>query len=266
MIRPEGLPSDIEIRRLEDVRPGDLMFAGMGSAPSKAIVYAGQLLLREFVQLGPLVIGHVAIVVEASRTLEPGTVRHIESGRYYGPEIGWRDRPMGAYETYETGVQTAPRIVEAMASGARERELRASDWSTKTAFVRLPEDWPGQMDDAAAIARLTIGTPYGFESYVQLAAWRLGWKTWALEERINERRPEPIRLPNWFNGPEHPGANRRGGHLPVRMICSQHVDACLTAAGKQVMFGVKPQIVTPGALALQLNRRPGVIWAGPGIL
>jgi hypothetical protein len=268
MIRPEGLPSDIEIRSLEDVRPGDLMFTGMGRAPSKAIAYGGQLVLGEHVRLGPLVIGHVAIVVEASRNLPPGTMRNRKTGEYLpgGISAGMvYDR--NGFDEYPTGVITAPRIVEAMSSGARERALRSSDWSPRTAFVRLPEDWPGQAADAAAIARLTIGTPYGFGSYAQLAAWRFGWKTPALERHINRRRPEPIRLANWSNGPDVPSNVTRGGHLPVELICSQQADECWTAAGKQVMpHGTKPQIVTPGALALHLNRAPGVVWAGPGIL
>jgi len=213
------------IPTLGDVRPGDLMFAGMSGAPAQAVVYAGQALLGEFVAVGRFVVGHVAI---CSR---PG------------------------------------HIVEAMPRGARERPLRASDWSTKTAFARLPESWPGQAADAAAIGTLMIGTPYSFGSYVQLAAWRFGWKTWALEERINRRRPEPIRLPRWSNGPaEITGRVSRGGRLPTEAICSVLVDQAWSLAGARVMVGTKPQIVTPGALAQQLLTRPGVAWGGAGIL
>jgi hypothetical protein len=219
-----------EIARLEDVRPGDLFFTGMSGAPAKALVYAGQLMLGEFVAVGGFVVGHVGVVTKAADT-------------------------------------TAPRMVEAMPSGARERDLTLDrDWTRKTAFVRLPEAWPGQAEDAAAIARLMIGTPYSFGSYAQLAAWRFGWKTWALEERINRRRPERIRLPHWSNGPAEGSAVKRGGHLPTEAICSVLADQAWTLAGARVVHGTKPQIVTPGLLASQLMHRPGVVWGGAGIL
>lgn len=213
------------IATLGDVRPGDLYFAGMSGAPAQAVVYAGQLVLGEFVSIGRFVVGHVGIV---------------------GPD---------------------GELIEAMPRGARERPLRASDWSAKTAFARLPEAWPGQALDAARIAELMIGTPYSFGSYVQLAAWRFGWKTWRLEERINRRRPERITLPGWSNGPAlgTPGVTR-GGHLPTEAICSVLADQAWSLAGARVVHGTKPQIVTPGMLAMSCLRRSDVAWGGLGIL
>jgi hypothetical protein len=206
------------ISTLGDVRPGDLFFAGMSSAPTKALVYAGQLALGEFVAVGRFVVGHVGIV---------------------GPD--------GA-------------LIEAMPRGARERQLRPSDWSAKTAFVRLPETYLGQALDAATIAEAMIGTPYSFGSYAQLAAWRFGWKTWWLEERINRRH-----VPRLIELPGRPG-ERPYLALPTEAICSVLADQAWSLAGARVMVGVKPQVVTPGALALQLLHRPGVTWGGLGIL
>lgn len=149
-------------------------------------------------------------------------------------------------------------LIEAMPRGARERDLRASDWSPKTAFARLPTAYDGQHMDAARIARRMIGTPYSFGSYVQLAAWRFGWKTWALEERINRRRP-----PYTFRTMRGEDVDLA---LPTEAICSVLVDQAWSLAGARVMVGTKPQIVTPGALAAQLLRRRDIEWGGLGIL
>lgn len=259
------------IEKLEDVRPGDLLFTTMSGAPAQVVVYGGQLMLGEFVAVGEFIVGHVAVVVEASRQLPPGTVRHRSSGRYFTPRdqtgLPWRDLPFGDYDTYESGVITAPKIVEAMPSGARLRELRLDrDWTPKTAYARLVEDWPGQAEDAAAIARLMIGIPYGFSSYAALAAWRFGARPARLEAWIDRRQPKAVTLPHWSSGPELGSAITRGGRLPMRVICSQLGDQAWTLAGKQVMpHGTKPQIVTPGGLASRLLMRRGVVWGGAGL-
>jgi hypothetical protein len=65
--------------------------------------------------------------------------------------------------------------VEAMPSGARQALIN-DRWTPEYAYVMLPEDYPGQGEDAAAIARAMIGTPYSFASYAALAAWHWGWR------------------------------------------------------------------------------------------
>jgi hypothetical protein len=66
-------------------------------------------------------------------------------------------------------------------------------WTDRHAYVRLPEDYPGQAEDAATIARLfvTERVSYSFASYAALAAWKYGLRTPRLEAWIGRRR-EPI--------------------------------------------------------------------------
>ncbi|GEM_PF-5487750 len=232
------------IESLTDLRPGDIMFGPIGGlVPGLVPVGVGQLLLGEVFRAGRLSVRHVGIVVEASQHLPPGTI-------YKG-------------QTYETGVITAPRLVQAMPGGAEEIELRTgTHWTPRHAYLRLPEDYPGQAADAAAIARLMVevGTPYSFASYASLVLWRWGVRVDRLERWINRRRE-----PRWFR------TNRQGGKiekqiaLPVEAICSVLVDQAWTLAGKDVMPNTAEQAVTPGALANQLWRTPGVTWGSLGL-
>lgn len=228
-------PATAGINSLDDLRPGDLLFTNIGRfVPGVLPVAAGMLLLGERVRIGRVRFDHVAIVVEAAH----------HDGEAYRP----------------------PSAVQAMPEGAEEITLTPDrHWNAQTVYARLPEDWPGQFADAAAIARLMVaeGVDYSFASYVALGAQRFQVRTPRLDARIAALRPEAVSLPHWSNG--MPGAPR-GGRLPVEAICSQLVDRALTLAGKRVMIGVKPLVVTPGGLALQLWRRPGVVWAGRGIL
>src|SRR5688572_11372319 len=224
------MSAPVAIGSLDDLLPGDLMFAGMGSAPTKAIVYIGQLMLAEHVRLGKLAVGHVGIVTRAPR----------------------QDDVSG-------GMSSPGYIVEAMPRGARQRQLRASDWSPGTAFVRLPERYPGQRADAARIARRMIGTPYSFGSYAMLAAWRFGLRIDWLERRINRRHP--AKLLTMASGAKREVA------LPLEAICSVLADQAWALTGAQVMpHGTRPQVVTPGALALHVWNRPGVVRGGAGVL
>jgi len=262
------------IEKLEDLRPGDLMFGPIGGLVGVG-VGLGQLALGEAFRMGKLSVRHVGIVVEASRTLPPGTIRDRTTGTYYGPnEHGAQPRAdlfRGEYETYDTGVITAPRLVQAMPHGAEEIEMRyQTHWTPRHAYIRLPEDYPGQAEDAAAIARLMVreGVAYSFASYGALALWRWGMKTPRLEAWIGRRRPEPITMERWSNGPDSPlyPGWMRGGHLPVEAICSVLADQAWTLAGKRVMVGTAPQVVTPGRMAGQLWDRPGVVRGGFGLL
>ena len=99
-----------------------------------------------------------------------------------------------------------------------------------------------------------------------LAAWARGLKTPRLAAHIDRRLPGAIELPRWSNGPALGSGAVRGGYLPAEAICSVLVDQAWTLAGKRVMRGVPAQVVTPGALGMQLWRRAGVIWGGPTVL
>lgn len=238
---------------LDDLRPGDIMLGPIGGLiPGVLPVGIGQLILGEIFRAGGLSVRHAGIVVEASRRLPPGTIQHRRTGEYFAPDeqsglTHWHDKPFGDYDTYESGVITAPLLVEAMPSGARLVEMRYADhWTRRHAYVRLPGDRTGQADDAAYWARRMVGTPYSFASYAALAAWRFGWKTDRLHAWIDRRRTGDDVL------------------LPAEAICSVLVDQAWTLAGKQVMpHGTPQQVVTPGALAGRLLRLPGTRWGFP---
>lgn len=223
---------------LAALRPGDIMLGPIGGlVPGLFPVGVGQALLGELFRVGGLSVRHAGVVVEASRTLPPD-------------------------EVCPYGRLTRPLLVEAMPSGARLVEMRLdTHWTPRHAYVRLPEDYPGQALDAAAIARAMIGTPYSFASYGALAAWRIGARTDRLARWINRRRPAQ-RIETPAGGAAHAGFIM--APLPAEAICSVLVDQAWTLAGKQVMpHGTRPQIVTPGALAGQLLRLPGTRWGFP---
>lgn len=215
---------------LADLRPGDIGFGPIHGGAG-LLVNAGQLMLGEGFHVGKLDIRHVFVVVEPSADI--GTFK------------------------------PSARCVEAMPSGAREATLR-DRWTSEYAYVRLPEDYPGQAEDAAAIARAMIGTPYSFASYLALAAWRFGIKTPRLEAWINRRKPASA-------GPMIPvnpwGSNRTGQRvaLPREAICSVLADQAWSLTGKKIMQGVAHQCVTPGALAGRLLTMPGAQWIWPGV-
>lgn len=221
-----------EINSLSDLRPGDIMFGPIGGLVGLG-VGLGQLALGEAFRVGRLSIRHVGIVVERRD--------------YVGPKL------------------EGPRLVQAMPGGAEEIEMTAdTHWTDRHAYCRLPEDYPGQAEDAAAIARLMVaeGVAYSFASYAALAAWRWGIKTPRLERWIGRRRelgPEMRRRGPWPGQLHTP-------RLPCEAICSVLADQAWSLAGKRVVEGTLPQIVTPGMMASQLWRRPGVGWGGVGLL
>lgn len=218
-----------------DLRPGDIGFGPIRGGAG-LLVNAGQLLLGEGFHVGELDIRHVFVVVN-SPLIDPHPMRTT----------------MWSY-------QDAPRAVEAMPSGARLADI-SNRWTGEYAYVRLPEDYPRQADDAAAIARAMIGTPYSFASYVALAAWRLGVKTPRLEKWI-DRRKSAIDIPS-----SHPVLMPRREPievaLPCEAICSVLADQAWSLTGKKIMHGVAHQCVTPGALAGRLLGFPGAVWSIP---
>lgn len=258
-----------KIGSLADLLPGDLYFGPISGAVGVG-VGLGQMLLGEGWSVGPLKIRHVGIVVEASVHHEGVTLYDGEQDKYLpideapGPLRDYVEAERAGYVVYRTGVITAPRMVQAMPGGAEEIELTVDrHWTTKCAYVRLAEDYPGQALDAAAIARLMVseGVAYSFGSYAALALWHWGLETPRLEKWI-DRRGQPIHFP----GPAHDGTNRDPRvRLPREAICSVLVDQCLTLAGKKVMIGTPKQCVTPGKLAGRLLfETPGAQWALPG--
>jgi hypothetical protein len=223
------------INSLDDVKPGDLMLTNINGFPESLIVKGGQLFLKQSFRVGELSVDHVGIVTRAQERVQD-THNNINFLHY-------------------------PRLVQAMPSGAEEISLRADKhWSNKHVYIRLPEDYPGQAADAAAIAKLFVeqNIKYSFGSYLALAAWERGYKAESLERWIDRRRA-PI------------GFTSRDGRkqllqLPCEAICSVLADQAWSLAGKRVMEGVKRQCVTPGGLATQLWRRESVIWGGKGLI
>lgn len=253
------------INSLEDVRPGDFCFTKI-SRPraAAALVRGGQWLLGERVRIGRLSVDHVIVVTEAAGEVKEGTWSMDE---LLAVPVPGHVAPR---------VYTLPIGVQAMPGGAERVTLTPErHWGPEVAYCRLPEDYPGQALDAAAVAQAMVraGVAYSFGSYAMLAAWRYGIKAKWLERRIDRRRPaRHIATPSGKSDPGTGGylTGNPGLHsvaLPVEAICSVLADECWTAVGKQVMDGVPRQVVTPGALAMKLWwRTPGAIWGGAGML
>ncbi len=214
---------------IADLRSGDLGF-GPIKGGAGLLVGLGQAMLLEGFRVGTLSIRHVFVVTDK------GMARPV-----------W---------PVETEPYPAVLAVEAMPKGARQIGIE-DRWTSDYAYVRLPEDYPGQAEDAAAIARAMIGTPYSFASYAALAAWRLGWKTPRLEKWIDRRHEK-----GWMLNDREPYSHEV--HLPCEAICSVLADQAWSLTGKKIMHGVAHQCVTPGALAARLVAMPGATWMWPG--
>lgn len=223
------------IESLADVRPGDICLTTMGGfIPGVFPVRIGTALCKESFRIGPFSADHALICVE---------------------EATWTGR-----DTHWGG---GPRVVQAMPGGAEEIEIGPNrHWTDGVAWFRLPEDYPGQAADAAAIARLFVSeqVPYSFLSYLALAAWSRGLKAQRLERWIDRRSSVNLALLD----PSRAGIWSEGQALPREAICSVLVDQSWSLAGKRVMEGVKRQCVTPGALAIRLSRTLKPF--GPGFL
>jgi hypothetical protein len=241
--------SDVQmIRRLEDVRPGDIYLGPIGGWVGLG-VKAGELAVDGGFHVGPLTVCHIGIVVEASRT-EPASAQ-------------WR-----------TGVITAPQLAQAMPGGAEIVDMTyAQHWTKQCAYARLPEDYPGQAADAVAIARLMVqqGVGYSYGSYAALAAWHWGISTPKLEAWIGRRRePEPFFSPIFSPSSPAKGSgylDRPMIALPVEAICSVFADQAWSLTGKKIFEDGRPhQCVTPSQLGARLLMGlPGVVWGWPAI-
>jgi hypothetical protein len=250
------------ITQLEDVRPGDFYLGPIGGWVG-AGVSAGELLVDGGFRVGPLDVRHIGIVVEASRKLPAGAVRNIRTGQWgasWSPLVPQDE----VFEHYPTGVIVAPRLAQAMPGGAEIVDMTyAQHWTAKCAYARLPEDYPGQAQDAAAIARLMVqeGVGYSYGSYPALAAWHWGMSTPRLEKWIGRRR-EPISIPCKC---EDPNTDHLEVALPVEAICSVFADQAWSLTGKKIFEDGRPhQCVTPSQLGQRLlTRMDGVGWGWP---
>lgn len=215
------------ITSLADVRPGDIAITTMsGFIPGFFPVRIGEMLCKESYQVGEFSADHVLICVRGESP----------------PDARYHD---------------LPRAVQAMPRGAEEISLTpAKHWGPRVQWFRLPEDYPGQAEGAAAIARLFVSekVPYSFLSYLALAAWSRGLKAERLEKWINRRRD-----PLLYSSHDPMRDGRSGVMLPREAICSVLVDQCWSLVGKRVIEGVARQCVTPGMMAIQLNKRPGIV-------
>lgn len=215
------------IRQLQDLRPGDIMFG-----PNTWLVGMGEFIVDGGFRVGPLDVRHVGIVTEAN----PG---------------------MRYTEEFPDGIIDDFKLVQAMPGGAEEVSMTyAQHWTPKHAYARMPEDYPGQAADAAAIARLMVAhnVGYAWDSYAALALWHWGFATPKLEAWIG-RRQEPVMLGNWAVS------------LPVEAICSVLADQAWSLTGKQIMTGVPHQCVTPSQLGSKLlTGMEDVVWGWPSVI
>lgn len=228
------------ITRPEDLKPGDIFLGPIGGLVGLG-VGAGELLVDGGLRVGTVDVRHAGIVVEPSTTLPPGST--------------WRG------QLYETGVITAPRLVQAMPGGAEEVDISWSrHWTDRCLFARLPEDYQGQAQDAAFVARAMVdaGVAYSPLSYLALSAWRLHVATPRLEAWIGRRQPLIPGMPS--------GRQALYG-LPCEAICSVLVDQAWSLTGKRIFNDDRPhQCVTPSQLGQRLIKDDQVIKAWPGFL
>lgn len=197
-----------DVSGLEQLRPGDIGFTNIGGAAG-ALIWAGQKIVdatsREESRFK-----HVFVVVEG------GTVGVMPGG-------------------------PAPRIVQAMPSGAEEIRIGVEHWRADTVYIR-PHYQVGHLDyteisaDVADAARTYVGTPYSFLDYVAIAGLHVGIKNGLIRRRVT--------------GSKH-------------MICSQLGDQSMSDAGWHIFDdGRLPQDVTPAALYRQMMRMPGQYIVG----
>lgn len=227
------------IKRIQDLRVGDIFLGPIGGVIGLG-VGIGEFIVDGGFRVGRVDVRHAGIVV----TARPGT-------RYGDP-----DYPNGITDSFE--------LAQAMPSGAEITSMTYErHWTERCLYVRLPEDYPGQAQDAANVARLMVkaGVAYSFGSYASLAlhSWTGGWPS--LDSWIARRRTEIA--PDWPAEWCTPGVMRMG--LPVEAICSVFVDQAWTLAGKSVVRGTSEQAVSPSLLARTLIQTEGARLGWPGL-
>jgi hypothetical protein len=218
------------------------MFLGPIGGLTGLGVQLGLDILGEAFQAGTLSIRHAGMIVQGS---------------------------LGKYEDAQGRmVDDPPMLAQAMPRGAEIVPLSPENhWTERCAYVRLPEDYPGQAEDAAFVARLMVKEKvgYSFFSYPALAAYKVGIRNEGLRGWINRRRPpQSIQLPSWrdqFDG--SPSFALKVLELPCRAICSVFNDQAWSLVGKDLVPDTHPQAVTPGLLADVLSDLDGAVWARP---
>lgn len=118
-------------------------------------------------------------------------------------------------------------IIEAEPSGAQRSPLSKYDpasllWST--GLISLTE---AERNTIVAYAESWVGTPYGWKTYLALAAYRFHIRTKWVRDTLASHR---------------------------EMICSQYIDACYAMAPYQLFPGSLPGSATPAKLAGLLRR------------
>lgn len=235
-----------QIKSIYDVRPGDMVVTNISGLVGVAVAL-GELAIGDGFQVGRCSARHIGIVTEAGLAPRP-EVDEIARAFVVPPHL--LDGAM-------------PKMAQAMPGGANIISLTPEHWNLKTIFIRLPEDYPGQALDAAAIAVAMVkaGVAYSPLSYGAIAAaWR-GIDPPGLMRWIDRRR-EPVQVP--LRGRNEPP---KWCAFPVEAICSVFFDQAWTLAGKQVMpEGTPAQLVVPGGLARTWFRAPGAVCGGAGLL
>lgn len=226
--------SSERITKLQDVRVGDVFLGPIGGLIG-AGVGLGELIVDGGFRVGSVDVRHAGIVVEG----RPGV-------RYDDP-------------AYPNGIMDTFKLAQAMPRGAEITTMTYDKhWTNRCLFVRLPEDYAGQAEDAASVARAMVRArvAYSFASYPALALhrWTGGWPS--LDRWINRRQISDLHLPADLD---------KVVQIPVEAICSVFVDQAWTLAGKQVMpAGTPEQVVTPSALAVALLQTEGAVYGWPG--
>lgn len=224
------------ITKIQDVRVGDVFLGPIGGAVGLGVA-AGEFFVDGGFRVGTVDVRHAGIVVEA----QPGTTY-----------------PDG----YPAGVLDHFELAQAMPGGAEIATMTYDrNWTDRCAYVRLPEDYPGQAADAAAIARLMVrqGVGYSYASYAALAAWHWGIATPRLEAWIGRRRES-------LHSVQLPAGGFMDVALPVEAICSVFVDQAWSLTGKKIFDDGRPhQCVTPSQLAQRLLSTDGAVWGWPNL-
>lgn len=220
-----------KISSLADVRPGDFYIGDIGGAMGVGVAL-GEILIGDGFRLGQLSARHIGIVTRA-----------------------------GEHDPFEREDHD-PEMAQAMPGGAEVVQLTDEHhWTPKCAYVRLPEDYPGQARDAATVALAMVGAGVAYSplSYAAIgAAWRGVDPPWLLEWISRRREPVTLALPSGK-------VITRG--FPREAICSVFGDEAWASTGKQVMpEGTPQQLVTPGGMAGWFRQQPGVVWGGAGLL
>ena len=225
----------------QDLRAGDMFLGPIGGLVGFG-VGLGLDILGEAFKAGTLDIRHAGMIVEASKNNPDRATTYI-------------DGPQGP-------LYQPPLLAQAMPSGAEVVPLSLEHhWNERCAYVRLPEDYPGQAEDAAAVALAMVkaGVGYGWLSYPALAAYKVGIRNEALRGWINRRQP-----PTVLRNPDGTARLSVGEiRLPVEAICSVFNDQAWSLVGKDLVDDTHPQAVTPGLLADVLSDLDGAIWARP---